>query len=77
MDSGHTIWRTGPNHLLTAEINGFRLVVRGPDHAGGPAVFHVIQNATGGHRALAGSGTGPDVRAAMLAAEQMAERLAR
>jgi len=69
------IWRTEPGAVLSAEVDGLRLVVQAPTEAGGAVRFLVLRRGAG-ERAdtLIGSGTGTDVRAAMAAAERMAER---
>ena len=41
MNAGQTVWRTGPNQFLSADIDGLRLVIQGPDHAGEPVRLHV------------------------------------
>lgn len=69
-----SIWRTGPDGVLTAEADGLRLVVRAPSRAGGAARFLVLR-IDGGHRPILGSGTESSVRDAMAAAVRMAERL--
>ena len=76
------MWRTEAGRMLTAEINGMRLVVERLLHtrpaASGQAEaavrFQVLRRmgADGGHELIA-CGTRPDVRAAMAAAEEMAK----
>ena len=70
------VWRTRPDGTVAAEVRGFRLVVRLPERAGGPARFLVLRrNGGDGPHALVGSGTEPDVRTAMGKAARMADRL--
>ena len=77
MSTGHAVWRTGPDRSLSADHAGLWLVVHGsPEPAGTAAQFRVLRRDAGGERVMVGSGTEPDLRAAMAAAEQMAERLA-
>ena len=77
MGAGRAIWRTGPNRSLSADHDGLRLVVQGPpDPAGTAARFYLLRCDGSGERIMVGSGTEPDVRAAMAAAEQMAEQVA-
>ena len=77
MGTGRAVWRTGPNRSLTADHAGLRLVVQGPpEPAATAARFHILRREAGGERVMVGSGTEADLRAAMAAAEQMAERLA-
>ena len=75
--TGRPSWRTGPGGVSSAEANGYRLVVQAPEEVGGSARFQVLrQGAEDGtpRSAMVGSGFGADVRAAMAAAERMAER---
>ena len=76
MPTGRTVWRTGPNHFFSADFDSFRLVVQGPSGGQGPAHFYIVRRSAGGNRTRVASGTEPDVRAAMAAAEQMAEQVA-
>jgi hypothetical protein len=76
MGTGRAVWRTGPNQSLTADHGGLRLVVRAPDHGRQAVRFYVTRRHAGGQRTLIGSGTEPDVRAAMVAAEQVAVQFA-
>lgn len=73
--AGHpSIWRTEPEGVLAAEIDGLRLVVQAPEKVGGLVRFLVLRRDAGGDTII-GSGTEGDVRAAMQAAIQMAERI--
>ena len=68
-------WRTEP--VLSAERREFRLVVQGLEKISGGARFLVLCRSTPeSPDTLIGSGTKEDLRSAMAAAEQMAERCA-
>ncbi len=69
-----SIWRTGPDGVLTAEAGGLRLVVLPPSKIGGTVRFLVLRR-DGDHRSLIGSGTEESVRAAMDTAVRMAGRM--
>ena len=72
---GHQeLWRTGPDGILAAEADGLRLVVQAPEEVGGAARFLVLRR-DGEGDAVLGSGTEGNVRAAMVAAARMAERI--
>ena len=67
------MWRTEAGKMLTAEIDGMRLIVEMPEEAGGSVRFQVLRRVgTKGPDELIASGARPDVRAAMVAAEEMA-----
>ena len=69
------LWKTEPSGVLSSEVDGLRLVVQAPEQAGGLVRFLVLrQIRNGGLGALMGSGSETGVQAAMLAAEQMANR---
>ena len=74
---GHRdVWRAEPDGTVAAEVRGHRLVVRLPEHAGGPVRFLVLRRkGDDGPQALVGSGTEPDVHTAMTKAARMADRL--
>ena len=71
------MWRTEADGSVAAEVDGFRLVVRPPERAGGAMRFPVLRQGEGedGPPALVGSGTEPDLRTAMRMAARMADRL--
>ena len=70
-------WRTEPVGVLSAERREFRLVVQGLEKISGGARFLVLCRSTPeSPDTLIGSGTKEDLRSAMAAAEQMAERCA-
>ena len=70
-------WHTGPDGTVAIEVCGYRLVVRLSERAGGPVRFLVLRReGDDGPHALIGSGTEPDVRAAMTKAARMADRFA-
>jgi hypothetical protein len=71
----HEFWRTDRAGVLSAESSDFRLLVQPPEEVGGAVRFLVLRRGSGGlSDTLAGSGTKESVRAAMGAAERMAER---
>jgi hypothetical protein len=71
----HELWHTERNGVLSTEVGRFRLVVKVPREVGGMVRFLMLGRGTGGSPdALLGSGNKENVRAAMEAAEQMAER---
>ena len=74
---GHQdVWRAEPDGTVAAEVRGHRLVVRLPEHAGGPVRFLVLsRKGDDGPQALVGSESEPDVRTAMAKAARIAERL--
>jgi hypothetical protein len=74
---GHQgVWLAGPDGVMAAEVDRYRLVVRTPEHAGGPVRFLVLRRARDeGSHGLIGSGTEPDVRTAKEKATRMAGRL--
>ena len=74
-----TSWHTEPDGLLAAEVDGLRLVVRGPTEADGFARFLLLGRVTrrGDHFALTASGTAESVCEAMEAAERKAMSRAR
>lgn len=75
--SGHRdVWRTEPDGVLAAEAGTCRLVVEAPERPGGSVRFQVLrrEGAEGG-LVLIGSGHEPDLRRAMKAAAQLADRL--
>ena len=74
---GHQgVWRSEPDGGLAAEVVAFRLVVRLPEDAHGLVRFVVLRREDlNGPHALVGSGTEPDMRAAMAKAARMADRL--
>ena len=77
MPGNQDVWRSEPDGGLATEVGAYRLVVRSPEDARGSARFMVLRRAEGddGPPALVGSGTEPNVRAAMRKAERMAHRL--
>ena len=78
MGGRQDVWRTEPGGSVAAEVGSFRLVVRLPEQAGGPVRFLVLRRGereNGPPAALVGSGTEPDLRAAMRRAARMADRL--
>jgi hypothetical protein len=71
----HDLWRTERAGVLSAEICDFRLLVQAPGEGGGVVRFLVLRRGTAElSDTLLGSGTVETVRAAMAAAERMAER---
>lgn len=70
----YDIWRTEPNGVLSAEVDGFRLVVQAPEVLSGSVRFMVLRR-EGEEYALLGSGTEPDVRSAMKMVTQIVEGL--
>lgn len=69
------LWKTEPSGVLSSEVDGLRLVVQAPKQADGPVRFLVLRQATnGGLGTLVGSGSETGVQAAIIAAEQMANR---
>lgn len=71
---GHVADRTGRG--AGAEADGFRLVVRAPEEAGGPARFLALRREGQEDRhALLGSGVEESVRSAMEAAARIAGRV--
>jgi hypothetical protein len=71
----HELWQTERNGIRTTEVGRFRLIVKVPKEVGGMVQFLMLGRRTGGSPdALLGSGNKENVRAAMEAAEQMAER---
>jgi hypothetical protein len=69
------LWRTERAGVFSAEDCDFRLLVQAPEEVGGAARFLVLRRGTAAFSdALIGSGTVGTVRAAMAAAERMAER---
>ena len=68
-------WRTGPDGTVATEVCGYRLVVRLSERAGRCAFLVLRREGDDGPHALIGSGTEPDVRAAMTKAARMADRL--
>jgi len=69
------LWKTEPNSVLSAEAGNFRLVVQAPEQVGGIVRFQVSrQEIKGSLEILVESGNEADVTAAMIAAEQMADR---
>jgi len=77
MKSVHEIWRTEPEGVLSAEINGLRLVVEAVPEVGGSARFRVLCRGAGERSDdVIDSGIRPGVRAAMAAAEQVARKYA-
>jgi hypothetical protein len=74
---GHAVWHTEPNRALTAEVEGFRLLVEVPTNVDGSARFLVIRKENGKHRhGLIRSGYSENVRVAMETAERLADRSA-
>jgi hypothetical protein len=70
-------WRTEPVGVVSAEKREFRLVVQGLEKISSGARFLVLRRGTReSPDILLGSGTKEDLRSAMAAAEQMAERCA-
>jgi len=70
------VWRCEADGSVAAYAGAFRLVVRPQGDARGPVRFLVLRRAGGdGTRALVGSGTERDLRAAMKTAARMAGRL--
>lgn len=76
MCPGQTLWRTGPDHCLSADLDAFRLVVKQADQVGGPVQFYVAHHDERGIRRIIASGIEPDVRTAMATAQATAERYA-
>jgi hypothetical protein len=74
MLTGRTVWRTGPDQSLTAEQDGLRLVVHALRRSG-QATYVCIRRGAGGDRIIVGSGSAPNLRAAMMAAEQVAAQI--
>ncbi len=71
----HGLWRTEPRGILSAEVDGVRLIVQAPEKAGGPVRFIVLCRETVGQsEIIVGSGTEDSVLDAMAAAERMAQR---
>ena len=69
-------WRGDADGSVAAEVGAFRLVVHARKDARGPVRFVVLRREDlNGPHALVGSGTEPDVRAAMAKAARMADRL--
>lgn len=69
----HELWRLEPGGVLSAGIEGLRLVVLAPDQADSPVWFLVLRLASScSQDTFIGSGNSDDVQAAMAAAEQMA-----
>ncbi|MHB0728479.1 hypothetical protein [Roseomonas chloroacetimidivorans] len=68
-------WRTEPDGVLTADADGFRLVVHKPKEVGGHVHFLVLRReAKGEPHSIIGSGSEENVRDAMKAAARMVER---
>jgi hypothetical protein len=71
------LWRTEPVGALSTEKREFRLIVQGLEKISGGARFLVLRRGTReSPDILIGSGAKEDLRSAMAAAEQMAERCA-
>jgi hypothetical protein len=76
MPGHHDAWRCEADGRVAADVGAFRLAVRTPGDARGPVRFVVLRREGGdGPHASVGSGTEPDVRAAMEKAARMADRL--
>ena len=67
------LWRTEPQSVLSAEVDGFRLIVHAPEKIGGLVRFTVLRRTREGPQVLMGSGSQETVSAAMAAAERMVE----
>jgi len=76
MCSGQTLWRTGPDHCLLADLEGCRLAVKEADKPAGQVRFYVTHQDECGIDRIIASGTEPDVRTAMATAQEWAERYA-
>lgn len=73
----HVKWRTEPNGELSAEVGNYQLLVQTLNETGGAARFRVLRRGLGMNPgALVSSGIKEDVRGAMAAAEEIAERCA-
>jgi hypothetical protein len=71
----HDLWRMECPGVISADSGDFRLRVQPPEKVGGAVRFLVLRRRTAElPEALIGSGTKDTVRAAMAAAERMAER---
>ncbi len=86
MAGHHTSWRTEASGLWRTEASGvlaaddgrgFRLTVGAPASAGASVPFRVSRRDADGNEYLVGSGFRTDVRDAMRAAAETADRLAR
>lgn len=70
------IWRTEPEGVLAAEIDGLRLVVQASKETNDQVRFLVLRReGSGKPLSIIASGTEESVRAAMQAATRMGERL--